>query len=316
MAEIRRNTVRALQVAVCAVLSVVAVQDVAPARAQVPGENPPLAALEIDIWPEFDQESSALIILRAEVATDATLPAPVSVRIPATSRGPTAVAEAATADSQLMNVAYGTPDVQIDFITVTFQITERFFHVEFYEPISTVGPERVYEYMWPGDFSVAGVTVQLQEPAASSNVSVTPDLGVPAVRDDRLNYREAALGALEAGKPLSVDIKYQKTDPRTTAEIMGFAPAPTASSQDDGSGLESSSVLVPAAVVAAAIVAAALAFMVSRRPVAGPAVPASRVQRRRAAPKEPACAKCSTTLRPGDRFCASCGHPLKGKASG
>jgi hypothetical protein len=301
-----------LLMAACASLFLAVAQDQGPARAQTLGNNPALADLEIDIWPEFDQESSVLVILRAELAADATLPAEISVRLPAASGGPTAVAEAETAESQLLSIPYDAPNVQIDFITVTFQVTRRFFHIEFYDPVSTAAPDRAYEYLWPGDFAAAKVTVQLQEPAGSSNLSVTPDLGAPAVRADQLNYREAELGALEAGKPLSIDLQYQKSDARTTADIMGFVQATPPPSSDDDSGPVSSTVLIIVGVVAAAVLAAAIAFIVSKRTLAN-AAPTSRVQRRRAAPAEPKCTKCSASLQPGARFCASCGHPVKSK---
>src|SRR5574341_2448921 len=303
---------RLLLLAACAGLFMAVAADHSPARAQTLGNNPALAALEIDIWPECDQESSVLVLLRAELAADATLPAEVSVRIPAASGGPAAVAEAETADSQLLSLPYGTPDVQIDFITVSFQVTKRFFHIEFYYPISTAAPDRAFDYLWPGDFAAAKVTVQVQEPAGSANMTVTPDIGAPALRADRLNYREAELGALEAGKPLSIDLQYQKSDARTTADIMGFVQATPPPSSDDDSGPVSSTVLLIVAVIAAAVLAAAVAFIVSKRTLAN-AAHMSRVQRRRAAPAAPKCANCSAPLQPGARFCPSCGHPVKGK---
>lgn len=302
-----------LLAAACAVLAVVGIRESGPARAQSLGDNPPLARLEIDLWPEFDRESSVLVILRAEVAAEATLPAEVSVRIPASSGGPTAVAEAAAPDSQLLNVPYGRTDVQIDFMTITFEITERFFHLEFYNPIATGTPDRAYEYLWPGDFSVGALAVQVQEPATSTGVTVAPDLGAPVARADGLNYREADLGALETGQPLAVEIQYTKPDSRTTADIVGFeqSPAP-AESDDDGSTWTSAEVLIPAAIIAAVVMVGAGAYL-ARKQLAAATAPASRGQRRRAVARGQFCRRCSAPLEPGDKFCAACGHPVKGR---
>src|SRR3989304_7632381 len=59
-------------------------------------ENPRFASLLIEIWPEFDRRA-ALVILKGELAADLVLPAAVSLRIPASSGGASAVALAATA---------------------------------------------------------------------------------------------------------------------------------------------------------------------------------------------------------------------------
>ena len=302
-----------LLAAACTALVVVGMPEDGPARAQSLGNNPPLARLEIDVWPEFDRESAVLVILRAEVAAEATLPAEVSVRIPASSGGPAAVAEAAGPDSQLLSVPYGPADVQIDFMTVTFEITQRFFHLEFYDPISTGSPERAYEYLWPGDFSVGVLAVQLQEPATSSEVTVTPDLGAPVSQPDGLNYRDADLGALEAGKPFALEVRYQKADARTTAEIMGFEQSPAPSESDDGSSWTSAKVLIPAGIIAAAVMVGAGAYLVTRERLGAATASASGGQRRRAGAVGRFCRQCSAALEPGDKFCAACGHPVKGK---
>ncbi len=285
-----------------------------PAGAQTPGTPLTLARLEIDIWPEFDKPSSALVILRAEIAADVALPVTVSLRIPAASGGPTAVATAGSANTQLLTLPYERSDVQVDFMTISFQASDRFFHVEFYDPIGTDSPERQYSYMWTGDLPAAQVTVQLQEPAGASAVSVTPDLGAPAQGGDAMNYREADLGALEAGKSLVVDVQYTKTSLSTSAEILGLEQDAPPSASTGGSNGTSTMLLILAGVGTAAILVAAAALLVQRWLAAAAAsAPVSRVQRRRAkaASKGPFCSKCGSTLAAGDRFCASCGHAAK-----
>ncbi len=103
-------------------------------------ENPRLASLGIAVWPEFDRPA-ALVILRAEMAEDVGLPAAVSLRIPAGSGGPAAVAYAASADGQLLNLVYQRSDAQ-DFITLTFSTPERFFQVEFYDPMDVAAVDQ------------------------------------------------------------------------------------------------------------------------------------------------------------------------------
>ncbi|HSP54673.1 MAG TPA: zinc ribbon domain-containing protein [Dehalococcoidia bacterium] len=287
-----------------------------PARAQTPPGNHALAKLEIDIWPELDQPSAVLVILRAEIDPAAAPPEKISLRLPASSGGPTAVAEPAATGGQLVNLEYERADVQIDFMTITFTPTGRFFQVEFYDPVSTAAPDRDYKYIWAGDFAVAEATVQLQEPAASSGMTVTPDLGTPAAQSDGLFYRQADIGALEAGKALTVDVKYRKTDTRTSAEILGLAQPTPLGSGGGGSSWGTSRLLLLAGVIAAAVVAGAVGWLWWQRQLAAAqaARPRSRGERRRGeAGGESFCTKCSTPLDPGDKFCPSCGHPVKGR---
>jgi hypothetical protein len=302
-------------VAACAALAVAGMAAGSPAGAETSIINPSLARIEIDIWPEFDKASAVLVILRGEIAADMTLPAQVSVRIPTSSGGPIAVAEAAAATDQLLELPYQRADVQVDFMTIVFSATNRFIHVEFYDPLKTEGSARAYKYLWPGDFSAAQVTVQVQEPAGASEVSVSPALGAPVQQADGLFYRQGDLGALELGKGLAVDVGYQRTEIRTSTDILGLGQGAAASSGK--SEWTTTRLLVLGAMGAASALLVATALVLWRRQVArARAAPTSRVQRRRqgmAGGSGSACGKCSSELQPGARFCPSCGHPVKAK---
>ena len=222
--------------------------------------NPTLARLEIDVWPEFDRPA-ALVILRGEIAPDATLPAPVSLRIPTSSGGPAAVASAAAADAQLLTMPYERSAVEVDFLTLTFEVPDRFFQVEFYDPLTTDGANRSYRYIWTGDLPVDQLRLQLQEPAEATGVSAQPELGAGVAGPYGLVYREAELGAFEEGKALTVDLSYQKPGSRTSAEILGLV---TAADEPSGSGGSDDGIprwlIGGALVVAAVVVAVGLVF--------------------------------------------------------
>ena len=225
--------------------------------------NPSLARLEIDIWPEFDRPA-ALVILRGEIAPDVTLPAPVSLRIPTSSGGPAAVASAAAADAPLLTVPYERSEVQVDFMTLTFEAPNRFFQLEFYDPLKTDGTSRSYRYIWTGDLPVGLVSVQVQQPASATELSVQPQLGDGVAGPYGLVYREADLGALDEGKSLTVDVAYQKPDSRTSAEILGLA---TATDESPGSADSDGGIprwLIGGALMGAAVVVA-VGFVFWRR---------------------------------------------------
>ena len=217
--------------------------------------NPGLARLEIDIWPEFDRPA-ALVILHGEIAPEVTLPAPVSLRIPTSSGGPAAVANAVSADAPLLTIPYERSEVQVDFLTLTFETDARFFQLEFYDRLKTDGASRSYTYIWTGDLVVGQLTVQLQEPAGATELSVRPDLGPDVAGPNGLVYHEADLGALEQGKTLTVDVAYQKSDSRTSAEILGLttsAPEPGSPTSDGGLPWLIIAVVAGALVLAAAV---------------------------------------------------------------
>lgn len=271
-----------------------------PSSGSNPKVNTHLASLQIEIWPEFDRPA-ALVILRGELAADVALPAVVSLRISASSGGPTAVASSAGPGAGLFNVKYASKNTD-GYITLSFEVPQRLFHVEFYEPLATSTPERSYTYVWPGDLKVDRLSVILQEPAGARNLSVQPALDGTATGQDGLRYRSADLGALEAGKQLPIQIRYTKTDSQASLkapqpETPALSIAPTA-----GPGGKPPTWWALVLVVAAALVigtGAAFLWWQGRGKVSG-------AQSRGAG----FCSKCGTQPAAGDRFCSKCGAPL------
>jgi len=268
--------------------------------------NARLENMQIEIWPEYDRPA-ALVILRGELAGDVALPAAVSLRIPASTGGPAAVAFTSEKGGKLLNLAHDRANAA-DFITLRFTVPGRFFHVEFYDRIASGTGERTYKYLWPGDLAVNWLDLVVQEPAGASGVGVKPDLVESSAGPDGLRYRSAQLGPAERGKPVAIEIRYTKTDPRTSAQILNLnAPAPVpqagpAPLAAPSPGPKEPSWFFPALGAAALLVAAAAAGFVlwwRRREHAGPAASAGY------------CSKCRNEVVAGDRFCSKCGAPLK-----
>jgi len=267
-----------------------------------PKGNPRLASLGIEIWPEYDRPA-VLVILKAALAEGVKLPAAIALRLPAASGGPSAVAFSATADGNLLTLKYERT-VAGDFVTLKFEIPERFFHVEFYEPIATTLPSRIYRYAWPGDLAAERVRVVVQEPASASAVSVEPNLDLSSTGTDGLRYRAAELGALEAGKPLPVVVRYTKVDTRTSADILKpkagdlpFAAAPPLSATA-ASGALPGWALALAGIVMLAL-GGGVAFLWRRRQ--SPSAPPAALP----------CVKCGAPQISGNRFCGKCGAKLE-----
>jgi len=259
-----------------------------------------LNGMQIEIWPEYDRPA-ALVILKGELAAEVALPAAVSLRIPASSGGPTAVAYATAEKGQLLNLKHDRSDAN-DFMTLRFTLPARFFHVEFYDRLPTGSRERNYRYLWPGDFSVDRLSVVVQEPAAASGIAVQPDLGDRSTGSDGLRYRSAQLGAFERGKQLPIEIRYTKADSRTSAEILKLnVPAPVSQAITSPEKGDSSRLFLALGGAALLVAASAAAYFWWRR-------------RPRPSVDPPGgggfCAKCGNRVTAGDRFCSKCGVTL------
>jgi hypothetical protein len=292
----------------------------AAALAQAPAGNPPLASLNIEIWPEYDRAGAVLVILNAELAPEVKLPAAVTLRLPASSGGPSAVAFAKAANAELLNLKHERSAAG-EAIVVRAELPERHLHVEFYQPIATVLPARSFGYTWPGDFAAARATLVVQEPAASSSLEAEPRLDRASIGGGGMRYHAAELGALEAGKPRTFTVRYTRLDLRPSAEIMktqaGGVPAQTpAPAGAPAPALPE--VVLPAPARAPATAGAPFpGYLIALLALAGFAIAGAvmlRVWRRRSAGAAPlahgACTKCGAPRRQGDRFCGKCGAKL------
>ena len=281
----------------------------APAHAQ---QGPRLSALEIEIWPEFDKRSTALVILRGRLAESVGLPATIELNLPAASGGPTAVASAPSGTANLITRNFEISRAE-STIRVTFQTPDALFQIEFYEPLATDTLNRVYTFEWLGDLATDQLTIRVQEPAAASNLTIEPPLGSVTPSPGGLTYRTADMGAFEAGRSLRIDVRYQKDGVRTSAEILGLA---TPDVQGSGDGGVSPLLFLGAAAAVFVIGLGAVLYWRwdrERRAIAVPVAPLSRRAERRAAarrrrrPGASFCRRCGNELDTDDLFCSRCG---------
>ena len=90
-----------------------------------------VSTVEVDLWPEYDRPSM-LVIYRITLAPDVTLPAQVSLRIPARVGLPNAVAAKQT-DGSLINTPYDLQESG-DWGILEFQATSPELQIEYYDP--------------------------------------------------------------------------------------------------------------------------------------------------------------------------------------
>jgi hypothetical protein len=285
---------------------VLAALALAPAQSPAqPKGNPRLAALEIELWPEYDRASAALVILKAEISPDIPLPAQVTLRIPAASGGPHAVAYSEAPGSPPLNLSYRKEEAG-GAILLRLEAPARNFLVEFYEPLSTALAARNYTYTWPGDFAAGRVIVSVQEPAQSSGLEVKPPLDRSITGGNGMRYRTADLGPLPAGTAMPVAVRYSKPDARTSAEILNLKSGAAAEAAvSPAQGVPAARGSVPIELIAAML--AVVVAMVS-------AILLFARWKERSPSRSPlprgACTQCGAPRREGDRFCGKCGAKL------
>ena len=287
------------QVVLVAAIMVSAAAGAVAATPEAIPSGPRLASLQIQIWPEFDRPAAALVILHGELAPDVALPATVSLRIPATSGGPTAVAYSAAPGAGVLNLKYDQSNAG-DAIALSFKARQRFFHVEFYDPLSLTGARRSYSYIWSAGLGADRLGVTVQEPAAASDLSVQPALGTDALVEDGLRYRSAELGPSPTGKQVLIKLGYTKSDPRTSADILGAAIPEAPLAAPAGPSKKDLLLWLTGTVVLLVLSGIAVATWLNRK--RGPAE-AKRVA-------DQSCPKCRAPHAPRDRFCSLCGAPL------
>ncbi|HSQ25923.1 MAG TPA: zinc ribbon domain-containing protein [Anaerolineales bacterium] len=182
-----------------------------------------VSTVEVDLWPEYDRPS-ILVIYRITLAPDVTLPAEVSLRIPARVGLPNAVAAKQT-DGSLINAPY---DVQEsgDWGILIFQATSPELQIEYYDPALTKdGAKRSFEYRWPGDFAVDRFTMQVQQPMGATDMRIAPSFGNGATAADGFVYFLSEIGSISLGQTFSVNLEYTKESDDLSLSDLPISPS-------------------------------------------------------------------------------------------
>jgi hypothetical protein len=294
----------------------------APAQAQSPLT---LSTLKIELWPEYDRPAM-LVIFAGTLASGVSLPASITLHLPAASGGPFAVA-VAEASGNLVNAQYTTTTTG-ETIAVTLQATTPSFHVEYYDPALKIdGEAREYVFQWTSDFEIEALTLRVQEPVGARNLNGEPALAAAGTGDLGLDYYAAQLGGVNAGEGVSFRLRYDKSTAALSSESLNqTAPAPNpepATSRSAANNVELAPILLAAAAGVGLLMIGWGIVSVSRARQSGDR--RSREPRRRAgsltpaphtppgAASEPArfCTQCGNALQAGDRFCRQCGAAVR-----
>lgn len=280
-----------------------------------------LSALQIGIWPEFDKPS-ALVIYQMTLSSTTTYPASVSVRIPINAGEPNAIATRQV-DGSLINIDNHTRQVDGQWAIINFTTTTPDVQLEYYDPgLTKNGNARHFTYLWPGDFVVAQLTIQVQKPAGATDLRISPSLGSGASGSDGLTYFTQDLGSITAGQTFQISVDYQKSNDVLSVEnlpVESSAPIPQGTSTE--LNLKSWLPWVLGIIGAGLIVGGVIWFWQTGRQRTAPR---TKRTRSRAASYEPElntgsteaavyCSQCGKRALPGDQYCRSCGSAIRYK---
>ena len=281
-----------------------------------------LAELEVDIWPEYDRPD-VLVIYKAKLPANVSLPTDVTLKIPASAGAPYAVA-VRQMDGALLNATYER-QVEGDWALITITATMPEIQLEYYDPhMEKSGSARSYTYEWPGNLDVGAMRFVIQEPIGATQMSVTPNLGSfsqPA--GDPMRYYAMDVGAPKTGDTVSINLGYTKDTDALSVESLQVQPSGPINGNNNGN----QPVLPPylpwliGGLGVLLLAGGVIWYWLMNKAETKPAKKRSRGSR--APIKSPEqisvengnpgvfCHQCGKRAARGDRFCRSCGTKLR-----
>jgi hypothetical protein len=289
----------------------------APAAVQAQTPNA-LDSVEIDLWPEYDR-AGVLVIFRLTLSPQTSLPANLSIRIPAAAGDPFAVA-GRQADGSLFNIPY-TRQVSGIWASINFTADVAELQIEYYDPALKIdGQHRQFDFLWPGDYATGNLSIQIQQPFDASAMLISPSFGAGIRGGDGLTYYNREVGQLNAGQTIEISLEYDKASDSFSAQNMTVQPAGETTENKGGSfQIPQIVVLVIAILLGSALIVVGVVWYLRSGKQSKTRTPRQRHSPAAERPAQPAasnghdiyCHNCGKRAQVGDRFCRSCGTPLR-----
>lgn len=297
-----------------------------PTAAVAQAELPAFKSLKVSIWPEYD-EASVLVIWYGRLADGTALPVTVKYPVPADARISSACAIDSSGKHDPQTVERAKDDggdvasINIDQLTTDIEF--------YYNPIEG-GGVRDLSYVIKPLHTIESLEVEVQQPLRSTNFAVTPAANAVSSDQAGFQYHRYDFGRVEAGREISLDIDYEKTDatPSVTPGQQG-GPAAQGTNASGGNDL-----VLPLLLLGSGGIVLVLYFSLrntgggrgkSRRNARVVATEKPAKQRKAAPPpaRQSAvqpdrqagaryCTACGAGLRADAAFCSACGQPVRG----
>lgn len=272
-----------------------------------------LASVLVELWPEYDRPTM-LVIYHIVLSNEVPLPYKMELRIPKEAGDPHAVA-VSQPDGSLNSIPYETIQ-ETGWSRITLQATTNEIQLEYYDPrLQKEDGKRKFAYVWPGDFSVDALSLDVQKPIKAENMQIIPGMASPEQRSDGLTYYHTNVGPLSKGQSFEIKVQYEKSDDSLSYEDLPVAPSAPLDETSTGA-ISITSVLpwVLGIIGLTLIIGGGVWYWRSGHRKELPTKKANK--RRSSAPasnetEAKYCHQCGKRAAQGDRFCRICGAPLK-----
>ena len=290
---------------------------VLPALAQ---QDVTLQTLEVDLWPEYDRPEM-LVIYRITLPVDTLFPVELRLRIPLITGDPNAVAEGQS-DQLLYDVPFERTELDENWAQIKIVVNAPTIRLEYYDPrLEKDGISRNFTYTWAGGFNINSFILQVQRPVDAEGMVISPALGDGSSKDDGLLYYESEIGTLGFSDTFHLTVEYQKAN--DVLSVDGRVLQPSTPITEDTAGRMNWQRIAPyvLGVLGVALIGGGLYWYWQSTGTSRRHRPARFKRKTRAPKSEPKqkelgedgvyCHMCGKRGAKGDRFCRSCGTPLR-----
>ena len=273
------------------------------------------STLQVQLWPEYDKPSM-LVICEFKLADGSPLPVDVPFRIP---KNGNLAAVASLSNGKLMTATYDGPTTEGNWQTVKVKVdTATTYHIEYYAPISLIGTERQYSYLWPGDTPVNDFSISVWPTADTTQITTHPTLSQVS-NADGISWKKD-LGTFPANQQFTLKVIYTRNSGTLTATSSqpGVQSSQPLGSNTLGSAMSMFGNGLPYFLGGLGLVVLGGAIVYVWQSVRGEG---RGKPRRRHSPRsetegdsEVYCHQCGTRAHKGDWFCRVCGTKLRREA--
>ena len=177
--------------------------------------------LRIRLWPEYDR-SELLVIYNFTLAPGTITPAQLQFRVPSEAQV-TAVAQ--DTPSGLFSVDFESSN-DGDWQTVTFEAADLTgYQFEYYVPIQYSDEARHFNFIWPGDYNVNTLVVEVQEPTQTTEFSSNPALPNESLSPDNLPTHSGTFGSFDESEQWVLDVNYSRATDALTVSGQPVQPS-------------------------------------------------------------------------------------------
>jgi hypothetical protein len=270
--------------------------------------------LKVRLWPEYDRPD-LLVIYDFTLAPGTTTPATIKIRVP-TDADVTALAQ--QTQNGLFDVAFKT-GVEGDWQTVTFDVAQTPYRLEYYIPIQKKDSTRQFNFVWPGDYAVNTLVVEAQEPPGTTGFTTSPLLPNVESTAEGLSTHSGTFSSLKKDEHWQLQADYSRTTDDLT--VTGQPVQPSGGAIEDNASVSAAVVdflshnyLLIIAVFGALLIIAGLVWYwqsnASTQPGTGRKRHASRTEDD-SDDGQIYCPQCGKRAQPVDKFCRACGTRLR-----